>query len=407
MSYVCCVSTTTSSGSNRLAAADVAVTRACLFSIYERLFTVNFRYRLLVQEQLPLCSALGAATLVGNNMCRTAPHERKDFWPQRDHDSLKGRFRSQYALKKKPSWGRRFLAISASHPESGDDTSYVKMRASWKLNKPSLFGPNVSLGEDVIHVLVVVPGDLNQVAKDTRSARTHSEHRRKRWRELNEILDKNKKAKTNGDDGSSTGYSYVRWSEVKSVLDYERYKQERKPIPDHAFDFLIKYLKYAAEAMNGYTDASREAKRYHFIAPVLIMLCSLFVDVKLEVEESVDGNEVHANGNFEFVLTRGKTKICIVEAKNNDFDQGKAQALIGCEAVADREGLYVVYGIVTDFMKWQLYRCGENSILLDSSTLSAKSEELDTGSMRDVCEMIYGALSDHEEECKKEQLCIE
>ncbi|KAG2960094.1 hypothetical protein PC110_g21075 [Phytophthora cactorum] len=291
--------------------------------------------------------------------------------------------------------------------QSGDDTSYVKMRASWKLNKPSLFGPNVSLGEDVIHVLVVVPGDLNQVAKDTRSARTHSEHRRKRWRELNEILDKNKKAKTNGDDGSSTGYSYVRWSEVKSVLDYERYKQERKPIPDHAFDFLIKYLKYAAEAMNGYTDASREAKRYHFIAPVLIMLCSLFVDVKLEVEESVDGNEVHANGNFEFVLTRGKTKICIVEAKNNDFDQGKAQALIGCEAVADREGLYVVYGIVTDFMKWQLYRCGENSILLDSSTLSAKSEELDTGSMRDVCEMIYGALSDHEEECKKEQLCIE
>jgi len=262
-------------------------------------------------------------------------------------------------------------------------------------------------GRGPVNVLVVVPGDRNQVAKETRSARTHSEHRRKRWRELNEILDKNKKAKTNGDDGSSTGYSYVRWSEVKSVLNYERYKQERKPIPDHAFDFLIKYLKYAAEAMNGYTDASREAKRYHFIAPVLIMLCSLFADVKLEVEESVDGNEVHANGNFEFVLTRGRTKICIVEAKKNDFDQGKAQALIGCEAVADREGLYVVYGIVTDFMKWQLYRCGENSILLDSSTLSAKSEELDNGSMRDVCEMIYGALLDHEEECKKEQRCIE
>ncbi|GMF30701.1 unnamed protein product [Phytophthora lilii] len=157
------------------------------------------------------------------------------------------------------------------------------------------------------------------------------EHRRKRWRELNKILDKNKKAKTNGDDGSSTGYAYVRWSEVKSVLDYERYKHERKPIPDHAFDFLIKYLKYAAEAMNGYTDASREAKRYHFIAPVLIMLCSLFVDVKLEVAESVDGNKLHANGNFKFLRTR---------------------------AVADREGLFVVYGIVTDFMKWQLYRCG-------------------------------------------------
>ncbi|GMF36167.1 unnamed protein product [Phytophthora lilii] len=31
-----------------------------------------------------------------------------------------------------------------------------------------------------IHVLVVVRGDLNQVAKDTPSARTHSEHQRKR-----------------------------------------------------------------------------------------------------------------------------------------------------------------------------------------------------------------------------------
>ncbi|KAL4114149.1 hypothetical protein PRIC2_014829 [Phytophthora ramorum] len=96
-------------------------------------------------------------------------------------------------------------------------------------------------------------------------------------------------------------YSFVRWSEVKSVLDYERYIQERKPIPDHAFDFLIKYLKCDAEAMNGYTDASEDIFD-HFIAPVLIMLCSLFVDVKLEVEESVDGNEVHANGHFEFVL---------------------------------------------------------------------------------------------------------
>ncbi|KAL4147475.1 hypothetical protein PRNP1_011231 [Phytophthora ramorum] len=133
------------------------------------------------------------------------------------------------------------------------------------------------------------------------------------------------------------------------------------------------------------------------------MLCSLFVDVKLKVEESVDGNEVHANGHFEFVLTRGKTKICIVGAKKNDFNQGKVQALIVCEAVADREGLYVVYGIVTDFMEWYLYRCGENSVLLDSSTLRAKSEQLDIGSMRDVCEMIYGALSDHEEECKKKK----
>ncbi|KAG3048223.1 hypothetical protein PI125_g26737, partial [Phytophthora idaei] len=95
-----------------------------------------------------------------------------------------------------------------------------------------------------IHVLVVGPDESNQVAMDrpSRSARTHSENRRKRWRELNDILDKNKnknkKAKTNGEDSTSTAYSYVKWSEVKGVLDYERYRQERKPIPEDKFKFL-------------------------------------------------------------------------------------------------------------------------------------------------------------------------
>lgn len=34
-----------------------------------------------------------------------------------------------------------------------------KLRGSWKSNKPDLFRPDVSLGEDVVHVLVVDPKD--------------------------------------------------------------------------------------------------------------------------------------------------------------------------------------------------------------------------------------------------------
>ncbi|GLD92978.1 hypothetical protein PINS_up001570 [Pythium insidiosum] len=285
---------------------------------------------------------------------------------------------------------------------------HLLLDEAWDLNDEAYFGKSFERVKGDIHVLVKLPEKPDEAAGDrsSPSASIHSENRRKRWRELNDILDKNKKAKTNGDDSTSTGYSYVRWGQVKSVLGFERYKQERKPIPDDTFKFLVDYLKYASDAMDGYTDASREAKLYHFIAPVLIMLCSLFDDVKLEVEETVDGNEVHADGHFEFVLTRGKKKIYIAQAKKNDFDKGRAQALVGCEAVADREGLYVVYGIVTDFMKWHLYRSGENSILMDSSTLGAKSDELEVDSLRDVCEMIYGALLDHEEECKKENLSM-
>ena len=38
----------------------------------------------------------------------------------------------------------------------------MMMPALSKLNKPTLFGPEVSLGEEVIHILVVVP-DLQGV----------------------------------------------------------------------------------------------------------------------------------------------------------------------------------------------------------------------------------------------------
>ncbi|KAG3200622.1 hypothetical protein PC128_g4490 [Phytophthora cactorum] len=38
-----------------------------------------------------------------------------------------------------------------------DTSSYLHMRGSWQLSKPELFGPGVSLGKEVVHVLVVAP----------------------------------------------------------------------------------------------------------------------------------------------------------------------------------------------------------------------------------------------------------
>ncbi|KAG2784779.1 hypothetical protein PC118_g24698 [Phytophthora cactorum] len=61
--------------------------------------------------------------------------------------------------KKGGAWLRDDDSLDAMLRSGTVDTSCMKMRASWKLNKPSLFGPGVSLGEDVVHVLVVVPND--------------------------------------------------------------------------------------------------------------------------------------------------------------------------------------------------------------------------------------------------------
>ncbi|KAL3674296.1 hypothetical protein V7S43_000251 [Phytophthora oleae] len=95
-----------------------------------------------------------------------------------------------------------------------------------------------------IHLLVVIP-------RPSRLAGTHSENRRKRWRELNEIFDKNKKAEMNNessfsnDESSPTGDE--QWIEINSVLNYESYEQKREPIPECKLKFLVKYMKHASK----------------------------------------------------------------------------------------------------------------------------------------------------------------
>ncbi|OWY91892.1 Crinkler (CRN), partial [Phytophthora megakarya] len=62
-----------------------------------------------------------------------------------------------FLAKKDGVWLPDDDTLDAMLQSKVDTSAYMKMRASWRLNKTSLFGPNISLGEDVIHVLVVVP----------------------------------------------------------------------------------------------------------------------------------------------------------------------------------------------------------------------------------------------------------
>ena len=66
------------------------------------------------------------------------------------------------------------------------------------------------------------------------------------------------------------------------------------------------------------------------------------------VQQDFDENRVHAHGHFEFVLTHGTRRVCIVEAKK---EQGLAQNFLGCEVVADLENSNEVFGVVTNFEK--------------------------------------------------------
>jgi hypothetical protein len=57
-------------------------------------------------------------------------------------------------------------------------------------------------------------------------------------------------------------------------------------------------------------------KSLHFLAPILICVCSLFDrDVDIVVKENLVGNFVKAHGHFDFMLRCGNKAVCIVQAE--------------------------------------------------------------------------------------------
>ena len=108
-----------------------------------------------------------------------------------------------------------------------------------------------------------------------------------------------------------------------------------KMISWNDLDNLQQYLGRARRAL-GFINTANKAKRLHFIAPIFIYLNDLFKgDMKIHVEESVVGKNIHCDGNFEFVIQRGRKKVCIVVANSDDMEQGIAQEYFSPLRVSD------------------------------------------------------------------------
>ncbi len=215
--------------------------------------------------------------------------------------------------------------------------------------------------------------------------------RKRRWEQLNEILLANKKYKLSLD---STAYSYVEWKDVKEVFSIVDYVQKPKPVPDDVLAILTTYLTLVTKCF-GVVRGGKEAKRVHFIAPIIVCVCQLFNgDIILECEEDLNGNFVRAHGHFEFVLRRGNRRVCIVEAKKDDMDQGLAQDLLGCEVAADVGKTNTVYGIVTNYYQWYFLRSFDERIELEETSMATENHLPEPSSMANIAGKIYAMLSD-------------
>ncbi len=200
-----------------------------------------------------------------------------------------------HVYKNKAAFDKRNAAV--------DEGKEVPLKSSFPLN---------GLGIAEEDALIVVVPSSRDSSESSLFGKEPNPKRKQRWIELNEILEGNaKKSKTN----DSTAYSYVTWNQVKAVFNPTYYVQQREKIDDAQLNFLAQYLSIAAKCFGDITTG-KEAKRLHFIAPVLICVCILFKgDVDIVVEEDLIGNFVKAHGHFEFMLRHGNKAVCIVEAK--------------------------------------------------------------------------------------------
>ena len=174
----------------------------------------------------------------------------------------------------------------------------------------------------------------------------------------------------------------------------QSYIQDIKAIPHEDFDLLVRMLAIASTTFGG-GRSGKEAKRLYFIAHILMVVCSLFKgDVRIKVEEDLIGKNVKANGHFEFMLERGNKRVCIVEAKKEDMEQGLAQNLIGCEVASDVDDLRIVYGIVTTFISWTFLKSCDDKIERDDDTLDFHEGTAEPASLRKIAGKIYAMLSD-------------
>ncbi|KAJ2986652.1 hypothetical protein HDV02_006622, partial [Globomyces sp. JEL0801] len=203
----------------------------------------------------------------------------------------------------------------------------------------------------------------------------HSEERKKRWEELNPILIQAEiDAAAKSRKKNPKAYSSLNWSLISPIYAHimHQYTQTVKEVPQETMNLLHNYLVTLTRRLSSVTTG-KESQRLHFIAPILVYVSDLFGpedSIQIVVEEDLNGVNVKANGHFEFMIKRNNKRICIVEAKKDDMEQGMVQDLVGMEVASDLDGLDTVYGIVTNYVEWIFLKSQNDKIEKNMDTLT-------------------------------------
>jgi len=91
-----------------------------------------------------------------------------------------------------------------------------------------------------------------------------------------------------------------------------------KPIPNADYGILSEVLSWIIKCYHCLLIGRME-ERIHLIAPALWSVVQLLPDMEVSVEQDLVGSRVHTRSHFEFILTRGSKRVCIMQVRKERF----------------------------------------------------------------------------------------
>lgn len=195
--------------------------------------------------------------------------------------------------------------------------------------------------------------------------------------------------------GTTFPYTILSWKSI----DENGNENEEENRAD--FQLLKSFLAKTSKCFD-LSDSYTEADKLYYIFPIILIVCQSFGNnvYKINAEREVKGTILKLNGRFELVISIGGVRICIVEAKKHQIDQGKAQCFAGMIALTEVDNICSkpVYGIVTDYNTWVFSKSTQENHCYYSKQLSMQDDNTPTDdSLHTILNHLYSLLFDAKE----------
>jgi hypothetical protein len=204
------------------------------------------------------------------------------------------------------------------------------------------------------------------------------------WINLNEVIQR----------AARTTKRNFAWDQLKSFFKPTFHEQPRRTVNDEKLDFFETHVPLIMQTFQSLT-VGKDIESFDFITAIMICVCDLFdEDIDFRLGEVLVGNTIKARVHFDFILRRGNKAVCVVQAKDDDFEKAMARCLVGCEVVAEVEGLDVVYGIVANHVQWSIFRSlNDKKVEMDRFLLDQTPTGPTRASLKKLAEKMYSMLS--------------